>query len=198
MGPYGDAAIMVFNPGAAQSVSIDLSSLPDELTEASVVPYDLFTNESAKVPLARNWTVSMRAGEVKAFGGFILPVFAPRKGKTSGCSSDYSKISGATTLQSCFLECARDVQCENVLVHGEIPHYVEAPAPITCNLIGAVPDPSACNPAQCDSPIDPAKCKTLITKLSHVRSCSELWQTPTRAAIGAPQLQPGPECNTPM
>lgn len=28
MGPHGDAALMVFNPGSAQAITVDLSALP--------------------------------------------------------------------------------------------------------------------------------------------------------------------------
>jgi len=76
MGPKGDAAIMIFNPGQAQTVTIDLSMLPSSVIGA--VPVDLFDNDgvtdAAPMPLARTWSVKMAAGEVKAFSGFTLGV----------------------------------------------------------------------------------------------------------------------------
>lgn len=41
MGPHGDAALMVFNPGKAQNITVDLSLLPEALLQGSVVPYDI-------------------------------------------------------------------------------------------------------------------------------------------------------------
>jgi hypothetical protein len=87
MGPRGDAAIMVFNPGRAQTVTIDLAMLPS--LAFGVVPVDLFDNDgaadAAPPPLAAAWSVRMAAGEVKAFSGFTLGVFAPRRGKKASC-----------------------------------------------------------------------------------------------------------------
>merc|ERR1712217_152061 len=137
---------MVFNPSKAQDIYIDLSSLPSALTGGTVTPYDLFTNANAENPLTKNWTVAMKAGEYKAFGGFRLGVYAPRKGKVGTCNSDYTAKSRATTLQGCFLDCARDAKCENVLVHGTVPSYMEKPAAITCTLVGKVTNPTkACS-----------------------------------------------------
>ena len=193
MGPQGDAAIMVFNPGAAQRVMIDLSSLPPALTGGTITPYDLFTNQTASTPLTKKWSVDMRAGEVKAFGGFTLGVFAPRKGKTAGCQSSYTAPSDARTLQACFLDCANDAACENVLVHGKVPSYMEAPAPISCTKLGSIADPStSCKPASCKDG-DSSKCGTLVRRLAHPRRCAHLWRTPTPPAAGAPPVEP-PAC----
>jgi hypothetical protein len=41
MGPFGDACIMIFNPGAAANVTVDLSLLPTSLLQKSIVPLDL-------------------------------------------------------------------------------------------------------------------------------------------------------------
>jgi len=197
MGPHGDAAIMVFNPGAAQQVTIDLSYLPAPLVEGTV-PYDLFTNQSASTALTRSWTVEMRQGEAKAFGGFRLGVFAPRKGKTAGCDSGYSQASNATTLESCFMACAGDSQCQNVLINGKLPVYMETPAPISCVLLGAVDPATACRPAKTDACFrsDPSGCSTLVAKLLHARECAHRWNTPTLPAVGAPRLLPGPPCTS--
>jgi len=194
MGPQGDAAIVVFNPGAAQNVTIDLSSLPASLTDGNVTPYDLFSNDTATVPLSKSWNVSMRAGEAKAFGGFHLGVYAPHTGKSAGCDSGYSRHVGAATLEACFMECASDSHCKNVFVHGDLPRYMEAPPPITCTLLGAVADPStACKPGSCNTG-DSARCGTLISQLPHARSCADRWATPTPLATGAPVVRPGPPC----
>ena len=60
--------------------------------------------------------MEVRAGEFAAFSGFSLGVFALRKGKKASRRPDdgYSKPAAAATLQACFLECAKDKQCENV------------------------------------------------------------------------------------
>merc|ERR1711871_616937 len=129
----------------------------------------------------------MKAGEAKAFGGFTLGVFAPRKGKVSSCPSGYSKQSFSSTLQGCFLECAQNPQCSNVLLRGELPNYMEKPGPIVCTLVGHV-NPSDCDPGECNSSTDPEKCQTLVTHLQHARRCAELWPSPTSAAIGAPNV----------
>jgi hypothetical protein len=185
---------MVFNPGAAQTVTVDLTSLPAPLLAGSVTPYDLFTNETAPTPLARSWAVPMGAGEVRAFGGFTLGVFAPRKGKKANCHASYRKTSSAGTLQACFLECAADSKCENVFVQGKAPSYTEAPAPISCTLLGAVADPStACTPGKCSGG-NPSisECGTLVSMLRHARRCAERWATPTPLAAGALAAGPAP------
>jgi hypothetical protein len=41
MGPFGDAAIIVYNPGKAGNVTIDLSLLPPSLLVTGIIPYDL-------------------------------------------------------------------------------------------------------------------------------------------------------------
>jgi hypothetical protein len=142
LGPHGDAAVVLFNPGAAQTLHVDLSSLPPALLAAQIVPQDLFTNASASTPLAVNWTVRMDAGSFAAFG-FHLGVFAPRKGKFKQCIADdgYSKVvPSASTLQSCFLSCKREVKCQNVFVTAEsgLPRWLEKPGRIVCTLLGAV------------------------------------------------------------
>ena len=156
LGPAGDAAIMIFNPGEAQSVTVDLSILPTRLLSGDVVPRDLFSltqrfsREIAATPaLARSWTVEMAAGEAKAFGGFSLAAFAPRVGKKSSCTSTYSRSLGesADTLQQCFLECLSDAKCENVFIQNVDIIWMEKPPPVTCTLLGAVDDPSMqCKP----------------------------------------------------
>ena len=193
MGPYGDAALMVFNPGEAQTVTVDLSLLPANLIGGKITPYDLFTNETADTPLSSSWSVAMRAGEAKALGGFSLGVYAPKKGKVAGCASSYSKVSSATTLQQCFLDCAAQPLCDNVLVYGTTPRYTEAPSPITCTLLGSVDD-STCTPGECNGRSGPAKCATLIRQLDHARPCAHLWPTPTQLADGAPAITPGWPC----
>merc|ERR1712166_178753 len=129
-----------------------------------------------------------------ALGGFTLGVFAPRKGKTAGCKSAYTKLSAASTLQNCFLECASDNQCENVFVHGVLPTYTEAPAPISCTLLGLV-ELSQCAAAKCDPITNPADCGTLVHRLPHGRSCAYLWETPTTPAIGVPPMSASPLCH---
>ena len=176
LGPRGDACIMIFNPGAAQMVTLDLALLPPSLTGGGIVPYDLFTNESAAAPLSHSWSVNMGLGEARAFGGFSLGVFAPRRGKVSSCRSNYNHtMVTATTLQSCFLACAKNSQCENVIVHGPVPNYLEAPGPMSCTLLGPVPEPSTmCTPAATGSCNGKKKegtfqCATLIRELPHGR-----------------------------
>ena len=44
LGPTGDAAVTIFNPGAAQTLTLDLSLLPPALLASKVVPVDLFTS----------------------------------------------------------------------------------------------------------------------------------------------------------
>lgn len=163
MGPRGDAAIMVFNPGKAQTVTVDLSMLPPSVFGA--IPVDLFADTNSSnappplPPLAKMWSVKMGAGDVKAFAGFTLGVFAPRRGKKTGCRADdhYSKSAGADTLQGCFLECLNDLKCENVYVDFIEVVWLEKPPPARCMLLGALKDPSsACKPGN----------GTLIAKLT--------------------------------
>ncbi|KAL1499974.1 hypothetical protein AB1Y20_012653 [Prymnesium parvum] len=146
MGPHGDACILVFNPGDAQVVTIDLSSLPASALQATTVPRDLFDLEAeAPPPLSKAWKVSMGAGSVRAFGGFTLGVFAPRKGKKSACVPEdgHRLVVQGTTLQVCFLKCLADARCENVLVDYVHIHWMERPPPIKCSLLGAISNPSA-------------------------------------------------------
>eukprot|EP01050_Picozoa_sp_SAG11_P005649 SAG11_NODE_406_length_9736_cov_3.229117_1_plen_1784_part_00 len=141
LGPRGDSAIVVFNPGVAQSLTVDLSMLPTALFASKIVPTDLFTNVSASTPLDVKWTATMEASSFAAFGFRGLGVFAPRRGKFKQCvaSDGYSKLSQATTLQSCFFECKHDIRCENVFVNANaLPRWLEKPGPITCTLLGAV------------------------------------------------------------
>lgn len=150
MGPRGDAALMVFNPGSAQAITVDLSALPAALLAGKTVPFDMLspTNQTGP-PLAKAWTIQMAAGEVKAFGGFTLATFAPRKGKVASCKPDdgYMKAARGSTLQECFLECLSDDQCENVFVEHVDIVWMEKPPPLQCTLLGAVSTPSsACTP----------------------------------------------------
>ena len=149
MGPKGDAAIMIFNPGAAQTVTVDLSMLPPSVF--GVAPTNLFAKDSASraavvapPPLAESWAVHMKAGEFAAFSGISLGVFAPRKGKKASCKPDdgYRKPATARTLQACFLECAKDTQCENVFLQYMDVIWLEKPPAANCTLLGAVEDPS--------------------------------------------------------
>ena len=96
----GDAAVTLFNPGAAQTVTVDLSSLPPRLLDGSVVPIDLVSN-STLPPLAASWSIEMDAGSVTLVGGFSLGVFAPRRGKKGTCAADdgYSRAAQASSLQ---------------------------------------------------------------------------------------------------
>ena len=187
MGPAGDAAILVFNPfGAAANVTVDLSRLAGTpVLNGRTVPYDLLASNgtaptaaeargSGVPPLSASWTVEMGAGEFKFFGGFSLGVFAPRQGKRGGCRADdaYSKMSNASTLQGCFLECLADAKCENVRVGNVKLDWVRAPltgaAPpaVQCTLLGAVEDPAA-SCAAGDG--------TLVRRLPGARSCAHLW-----------------------
>ena len=134
--------VVLFNPRAqARTVTVDLSLLPPALLAAEIVPLDLITNVSAGTPLAANWTVTMPAGSFAAFG-FRFGVFAPRRGKFERCSptdGHSARIPSATTLQACFLACARDAKCENVFVTiPALPRWLEKPAPIVCTVLGAV------------------------------------------------------------
>jgi len=117
--------------------------------------------------LEKAWTVEMGAGEMRFFSGFTLGVFAPRTGKKGACTSRYEKPSNATTLQGCFLDCARDAQCENVLL-GEvaIAGFTAAPPAVSCKLLGAVADPeTGCT----------AGAGTLVTRLPKGRECWGRW-----------------------
>lgn len=181
LGPHGDACVMIFNPGAAQTVVVDLSLLPPAITSAGIVPIDLLTNTSAPSPLSQSWAVEMGAGEARAYAGFSLGVYAPRKGKVSACKSNYSRaVPAVTTLQNCFLTCSQDPQCANVLVHGQLPAYLEAPGPMSCTLLGSVSDPSAmCTPADTEACAqtktevkhgkDSSKCATLVRQMPQGR-----------------------------
>ena len=195
MGPRGDACIMVFNPGQAQTVTIDLSSLPPALLSGKLKPTDLFTNTTSATALDKSWSVKMAAGSYAAFGGFSLGVFAPRKGKSGPCKSAYAKPSAATTLQACFLDCANDAKCDNVYVHGASPKWLEKPPPIACTLLGAVADPAtACKqppPSACKSSAG-ADCGTLVSRLPGARSCAP--ESATREAVGAPRVASGAPC----
>lgn len=146
MGPHGDACVMVFNPGAAQSVTVDLSSLPPAMLTGQTVPHDLLAADGATgPPLSGEWTVAMKEGEVKAFGGFRLASFAPRVGKKGNCKPDdgYDRPAAGETLQACFLECLRDAKCGHVHVEYVEIVWMEKPPPLRCTLLGAVSDPSS-------------------------------------------------------
>jgi len=120
MGPAGDAAILLFNPGVAQTLTLDLSMLPADLLSGATVPQDLLDypghTPAPFPPLSASWSVHMREGEMKFAAGFTLGVFAPRVGKTAGCTSDYQRLARSSVLQDCFLECLRDGRCLNVFV----------------------------------------------------------------------------------
>jgi len=192
MGPNGDAVVMVFNPGNAANITIDLSMLPPALFGQSIRPYDLLTYQGEEQtdvpPFAKTWTVAMGAKEMKFFSGFSLGVFAPRQGKKTGCVADdsYSKTSSSTTLQACFFECQADNQCENVFVEYVELDWMEKPPSVTCTLLGVLTDPST----GCSSGTG-----TLIRKLPGSRSCSQLWDdvgTTLPPAPGAPTMLAGP------
>ena len=73
----------------------------------------------------------MGAGEFKAFGGFRLPVFAPRRGKVRGCVPDdghqsQPSASDAGTLQACFFACMTDERCEKCNFAFRSDVFVEA------------------------------------------------------------------------
>jgi len=173
MGPRGDAAILLFNPGAAQDVTVDLGALlPASMLGGAIVPYDLLGANSssadaapaaAAVPaLSAQWTIPMRAGEMKFFGGFGLSVFAPRRGKKGHCVADdgYTKAAAASTLQGCFLQCLADAKCENVVVEHVDIVWMEIPPDLRCTLLGSLADPShGCTEGTA----------TLVTKLPGVR-----------------------------
>jgi len=146
LGPAGDAAILVYNPGVAQRVTIDLSALPATLLSGRVTPTELLQPGGAQgPPLAKAWTVEMAAGEARAFGGFSLASFAPRLGKKDACKADdgYSRVAAGTTLEACFLECLADTKCSNVHVPYVDIVWMEKPPPVTCTLLGLLQEPSA-------------------------------------------------------
>ena len=163
MGPYGEACLLVFNPGAAQAITVDLSPLPSALLAGSTVPTDLLDRSGAErfrgtaaaaaagglpsmpPPLAAAWTVPMGAGEVKAFGGFRLGTFAPRAGKRGPCAADdgYALRSNRTTLQGCFLQCLGDARCAHVHVAYVRIVWMESPPPVSCTLLGPMRDARA-------------------------------------------------------
>ena len=140
LGPHGDAAVVVFNPGQAQTLTVDLSSLPPALLASGLVPRELFSNTTAGAPLASNWSVRMEAASFAAFG-FRLGVFAPLPGKFEHCSPDdgYVQQSPSSTLQACFLDCKRDTRCQNVFVTIKaLPRWLEKPSPVACTLLGHI------------------------------------------------------------
>lgn len=173
-GPDGDAAVLVFNPGPAQQLTVDLSALPRSVLAAGIRPYDLVSNASAAAPLTSKWTVEMGAGEFKFFGGFGLGVFAPRKGKRGLCTSGYSRPSNSTTLQRCFFDCADDPQCANVYIAETSVPYTTAP-PVRCTLLGAIDSGAQCPPGG----------GTLIERLSGSRPCAHRHPSRTARAPGA-------------
>lgn len=196
MGPNGDAAIVVFNPGSAANVTIDLSMLPSSFfggasSNGAVVPYDLLTMKKDNPPLAESWTIPMEAKEMKFFAGFSLGVFAPRQGKKANCKADdqYSKKAVGKTLQACNLECYADSKCENIFIEYVDMTYsgLTAAAPdVVCTLLGSLKDPSTgCSEGT----------GTLVRKLPGARSCADEWQDVGETlprAKGAPAMQPGP------
>lgn len=145
MGPNGDAAIVIFNPGDAQTINIDLPLLPAPLLDGGVLLHDLFGGANATMALNATWVVPMRAGEMKAFAGFSLGVFAPRQGKKTNCAPDdgFAKTFGSkVTLQECFMFCQKDHHCENVFVkYVDVPFTEPAP-PVACTLLGVIADPA--------------------------------------------------------
>lgn len=195
MGPQGDAAIMVFNPGAEATLTIDLSMLPNDLfgdgaSNQAVVPYDLLTNASGP-PLASSWTVDMGAKEMKFFSGFGLGAFAPRQGKKGACvADDRYRRHFMGTLQACFLECCADARCENVLVDYVELWWMEAPPSMSCTLLGKIADPAtACQEGQ----------GTLVKSLPSGRRCAERWAevgevAPAAPGVPAAHLATTPEC----
>ena len=145
--------------------------LAESLLDGRTTPVDLLASGGtvAAAPhwgaLEKAWTVEMGAGEMRFFSGFTLGVFAPRTGKKGACTSHYEKASNATTLQGCFLDCARDAQCENVLL-GEvaIAGFTAAPPPVSCKLLGVVAE-TGCT----------AGASTLVTRLPKGRECWGRW-----------------------
>ena len=146
---------MIFNPGAAQSVTVDLSMLLGQTLSTplfgATVPIDLLADpRNATGPvLAEHWTVPMGPGETKAYGGFALGSFAPRLGKKESCQADdrYSRQALGTTMQQCLLECLGDSRCENVLVEYVEIVWMEQPPPLRCTLLGKIESPATgCQP----------------------------------------------------
>jgi len=171
LGPRGDACVIVYNPGAAQVVTVDLSALPPSMLSGSMTPHDLFVSEAeagrsptatsshappaldasshTPTPLAASWSVAMSAGEAAAFGGFSLGTFAPRRGKRASCAAadGYSERASATTLQACFLDCLARDRCHNVHVEYVDIRWMETPPRIVCTLLGEVLTPNTqCRP----------------------------------------------------
>ena len=144
----GDACLMLFNPGAAQTITVDLSSLPAAWLDGSVVPHDLLDADGAAgPPLAPSWSVEMSAGQVKALGGFTLASFAPRAGKKGTCTAPgagSTRRATGSTLQACFLECLGDAQCDNVLVDYVDIVWMETPPPVNCTLLGPLDPVTDC------------------------------------------------------
>ena len=104
LGSKGDAAIMQFNPGKAPKITVDLSMLLASVFGV-VHAYRLKNDDLADVAppplaLAKAWTVEMGSGEAKAFSGFSLGVFSPRRGKKAPCKSDdgYIKLAAGMSL----------------------------------------------------------------------------------------------------
>ena len=120
----------------------------------------------------QSWLVAMKAGEMKAFAGFSLGTFAPRKGKRAECRPDdgfRQAAPNSTTLQACFLECQKERRCENVFLEHVDVAWLKPVPPIACTLLGAVAEPArACK----------AGTGTLVKKL------------PARPLIGDPLPQP--------
>jgi len=172
MGPNGDAAILIFNPGAAANVTIDLSMLPPALLEQGIFPYDLLTKLRASRPLAKSYTVSMDAQGMAFLSGFSLGVFAPRKGKRKNCRADdrYSRVAQTRALQGCVLECASDMHCENIFVEAadmSNATLLSAAPPVTCTLLGSIRDPDT----RCEGGSG-----TLLRRLPGARSGAEKWK----------------------
>ena len=145
LGPAGAAAVVLFNPGQAQTLTVDLSLLPKNLLDGSVIPHDLFGGANATDALSKSWSVAMKAGEMKAFAGFSLGTFAPRKGKRTDCKPDdgfRQAAPNSTTLQACFLECQKERRCENVFLDHVDVGWLKPVPPIACTLLGAVAEPA--------------------------------------------------------
>ena len=69
MGPTGESAIIIFNPGQAQTITIDLSQ-PASLLGRGVWLHDLFElfgGGNATAALNKEWAIPMKASEMKAF-----------------------------------------------------------------------------------------------------------------------------------
>ena len=96
--------------------------------------------------MGQAWAVTMQAGEMKAFAGFSLGVFAPRKGKSMDCRPDdgYQKQASrnSTTLQRCFLECQQDERCKNVFVPHVEAGWLKPVPPVVCTLLGELVTPA--------------------------------------------------------